>query len=57
MNLWSSVHTFYPPSSVNAWFYRYSKLQLHGLEESQNRGRWNETGLKWRATPAQKAAH
>ena len=33
-NLWPSVHTSYPPSSINAPFWGYSKLQVHRTEES-----------------------
>ena len=46
----------YPPSSVNAPFYGYSKLQLHGIEESRNRRRSNG-GDRTGDPPAQKAAH
>ena len=38
INLWPSVRTSYPPSSVNASF----PLQLHGTEESRNRRRSND---------------
>ena len=37
INLLPSVHTCYPPSSINATFHGYSKLELHGTEESRNR--------------------
>ena len=33
INLWPSVCTSYSPSFVNATFYGYSNLQLHGTEE------------------------
>ena len=46
----------YPPSSVNAPFYGYSKLQLHRIEESRNRRRLNG-GDRTGNPPAQKAAH
>ena len=45
----------YPPASVSAPFYGYSKLWLHGSEENRNR-RWSH----WRSNRrplAQKAAH
>ena len=45
----------YPPPSVSAPFYRYSKLQLHGTEESQNRRRLND-GDQTYDPIAQKAA-
>ena len=45
-----------PPSSVNAPFYGYSKLQLHETEESRNRRRSNG-GDRTGDPPAQKAAH
>ena len=50
------MRTTYPPSSVNAPFHGYSKLQLHGTEESRNRRRSNE-GDRTGDPPAQKAAH
>ena len=45
-----------PPSSVNAPFYWYSKLQLHGTEGSRNR-RLSNGGDRTGDPPAQKAAH
>ena len=56
ISLSPSVRTTYPPSSVNAPFYGYSKLQLHGTEESRNRRRSND-GERTNDPPAQKAAH
>ena len=44
-----------PPSSVNAPFYGYLKLQLHGTEESRNRRRSND-GDQTGDPPAQEAA-
>ena len=44
-----------PPASISALFYGYSKLWLHGSEESQSR-----RGSHWRSNRgplAQKAAH
>ena len=57
-NLWPSVRTSYPPlpSSVNAPFYGYSRLQLHGTEESRNRRRLID-GDQTGDPPARKAAH
>ena len=63
ISLSPSVHNNYPPSSVNAPFYGYSKLQLHGTEENRNRRRSNEgdrrsnEGDRTNDPPAQKAAH
>ena len=45
INLWLSVRTFYPFSSINTPFYGYSKLQLHRSEESQNRRRLNDMAI------------
>ena len=42
INLCPSVRISYPPPSVSAPFYGYSKLQLHRTEESQNRRRLND---------------
>ena len=56
INLRPSVRTSYPPSSVNTPFYGYSKLQLHGTEESRNRRRSND-GDRTGDPPAKKAAH
>ena len=56
INLWPSVRNSYPPSSVNDPFHGYSKLQLHGTEESRNRRRSND-GDQTGDPPAQKAAH
>ena len=50
------MRTSYPPSSVNAPCYCYSKLQLHGTEESRNRRRSSD-GDRAGDPPAQKAAH
>ena len=44
----------YPPSSVDAPFYEYSKL--HGTEESRNRRRSND-GNRTGDSPAQKAVY
>ena len=56
INLWPLVCTSYPPSSVNALFYKYSKLQLHRTEEIQNRRRSNDRD-RTGDPPAQKAVH
>ena len=56
INLWPSVRTSHPPSSVNALFYGYLKLELHGTEESQNRHRSNDDNPTGEL-PAQKAMH
>ena len=56
INLWPSVRTFHPTSSVNAPFYGYSKLQLHGTEESRNICRSND-GDRTGDPSAQKVAH
>ena len=48
--------TSYPPSSVNAPFYGYSKLELHRTEESRNRRRSNDRDRTGHP-PAQKAVH
>ena len=56
INLWPSVRTFHPTSSVNAPFYGYSKLQLHGTEERRNICRSN-AGDRTSDPSAQKTAH
>ena len=56
INLWPSMRTSYPPSSVNAPFDGYSKLWLHGTEESRDRRRSND-GDRTDHPPVQKAAH
>ena len=56
INLWPTVRTSYPPSSINAPFYGYSKLQLHGTKKSQNRCRLNDRD-RTGDPPAQKAVH
>ena len=57
INLWPSVRTFYPTSFVNAPFYRrYSKLPLHGTEESRNKCRSNDEDRTGDPS-AQEAAH
>ena len=56
INLWPLVRSSHRPSSVNVPFYGYSKLQLHGTEESRNRRRSND-GDRTGDPSAQKAAH
>ena len=56
LNLWPSVRTTYPPSSIHSPFYGYSKLQLHGTEESRNRRRSND-GDRTIDPPAENDAH
>ena len=52
------MRTSYPPSSVNAPFYRYSKLQLPRTEESRNRRKSKQTaiegqGSNWRPSSSE----